>query len=203
MFLFMATEKLLSSFDQLLEEDIEAQRQFCGQALWLKEIRRRYVHPIAAIAFATPAAASYWITLQTIHNVNGQRGYERGSPQDSPLLHSHGPHILAGLSSYEHLRPPVIGSNVRPPGNEKASTKWFVQLAGLSTSPSSIFNTLMGMGMLSLCRDNEIAIHDVSGHRERRLSAMTTPLKNHHPPQSPKNRIIIYLPSSNLWAAGL
>jgi hypothetical protein len=80
MFVFMATEILLSSFDLLLEEDVEAQRQFCGQALWLKEIHRRYVHPIATIAFATPAAASYRTTLQTIYNVNGQRGYERGLP---------------------------------------------------------------------------------------------------------------------------
>ena len=44
----------------------------------------------------------------------------------------------------------------------------------------------MGMGMLLLCRDNEIAIHDVSGHREHRLLAMTTPLENHNPPSIPQ-----------------
>jgi hypothetical protein len=135
MFVFMATEILLSSFDLLLEEDVEAQCQFCGQALRLKEIHWRYVHPIATTAFATPAAALYWTTLQTIYIVNGQQGYEHGSPQDSPSSHSHGPHILAGLSLYERLRPPVIRSEVHPPGNEKASTKQFVQSAGLSTSP--------------------------------------------------------------------
>ena len=41
MFVLVATEILFSSFDLYTDEDVEAQRQFCGQALRLKRIRRK------------------------------------------------------------------------------------------------------------------------------------------------------------------
>ena len=86
MFVLVATEVLFSSFDLYTDEDVEAQRQFCGQALRLKIIRRK-VCPFnrrRRLCYTSSGLASDH-SPDRRHRRRTTRVRRRGSSQDPPI----------------------------------------------------------------------------------------------------------------------